>query len=76
MSQNTERHRLDVAMFRYRVIAPLIDLAGSARMAEVRRLAGKAWVIEALRPVLNVHFLHEICWYPKQQDYCPLPGPT
>ncbi len=45
MSQNTERHRLDVAMFRYRVIAPLIDLAGPARMAEVRRLAGKAWVI-------------------------------
>ena len=45
MSQNTEKHRLDVAMFRYRVIAPLIDLAGPARMAEVRRLAGKAWVI-------------------------------
>ncbi len=45
MSQNTEKHRLDVAMFRYRVIAPLIDLAGPARMAEVRRLAGKPWVI-------------------------------
>ena len=45
MSQNSEKHRLDAAMFRYRVIAPLIDLAGAARMAEVRRLAGKAWVI-------------------------------
>ncbi len=45
MSQNTEKHRLDVAMFRYRVIAPLIDLAGPARMAEVRRFAGKPWVI-------------------------------
>ncbi len=45
MSQSSEKHRLDVAMFRYRVIAPLLDLAGPARMAEVRRLAGKAWVI-------------------------------
>ena len=49
MSQNSEKLRLDVAMFRYRVIAPLIDLAGPARMAEVRRLAGKPWVIPGTR---------------------------
>ena len=45
MSLNSEDPRLDAAMFRYRVIAPLLDLAGPARMAEVRRLAAKPWVI-------------------------------
>ena len=45
MSRNSEDPRLDAAMFRYRVIAPLLDLAGPARMAEVRRLAAKPWVI-------------------------------
>ena len=45
MSLNSKDPRLDAAMFRYRVIAPLIDLAGAARMAEVRRLAAKPWVI-------------------------------
>ena len=45
MNQNSEKLRLDAAMFRYRVIAPLIDLAGPARMAEARRLAAKPWVI-------------------------------
>ena len=37
MSQSTEKSRLDVAMFRYRVIAPLLDLAGAERMAEGKR---------------------------------------
>ena len=45
MSQSTEKSRLDVAMFRYRVIAPLLDLTGAERMAEVRRLVAKRWVI-------------------------------
>ena len=45
MSQSTEKSRLDVAMFRYRVIAPLLDLAGAERMAELRRLVAKRWVI-------------------------------
>ncbi len=45
MDQMREKHRIEVAMFRYRVIAPLPDLAGTARMAGTRRLAGKPWVI-------------------------------
>ena len=45
MGRNSEKPRLDTAMFRYRVIAPLTGLAGPARMDEVRRLAGRPWVI-------------------------------
>lgn len=45
MSLNSEKLRLDVTMFRYRVIAQPLDVAGPARTAEVHRLASKPWVI-------------------------------
>lgn len=49
MSEDDKEHRTEVALFRYRVIVPLLDLSGAQRARGMRELAAKTWSIPGSR---------------------------